>query len=44
MMFSENATEGASSVALYFIARPKDEEPVNGTLAPFTVGTPGVRF
>jgi hypothetical protein len=35
---------GASSVALYFITRPKDEEPVNGTLAPFTVGTPSVRF
>ncbi len=35
---------GASSVALYFITRPKDEEPVKGTLPPFTVGTPSVRF
>jgi hypothetical protein len=35
---------GASSVAIYFITRPKDEEPVKGTLPPFTVGTPSVRF
>ena len=35
---------GASSVALYFITRPKDEEAVKGTLPPFTVGTPSLRF
>lgn len=35
---------GGSSVALYFITRPKDEEPVRGSLTPFTVGTPSVRF
>ena len=35
---------GASSVAIYFITRPKDEEPVKGSLPPFTVGTPAVRF
>gem|GEM_PF-465913 len=35
---------GASAAAVYFITRPKDEEPVNGTLPPFTVGTPSVRF
>ena len=35
---------GASSVAIYFITRPKDEEPVKGSLPPFTVGTPSVRF
>lgn len=35
---------GASSAAIYFISRPKDEEPVRGTLAPFAFGTQGVRF
>jgi hypothetical protein len=35
---------GASTTAIYFITRPKDEEPVRGTLPPFTVGTPSVRF
>ena len=35
---------GASTTAIYFITRPKDQEPVKGTLAPFTVGTPSVRF
>ncbi len=35
---------GASSVAVYFITRPKDEEPVKGSLPPFTVGTPSMRF
>jgi len=35
---------GGSAVAFYLIAKPKDEEPVNGTLAPFKVGTQGVRF
>jgi hypothetical protein len=35
---------GGTSVALYFITRPKDDEPVQGTLPPFTVGTPAVRF
>jgi hypothetical protein len=35
---------GASTTAIYFVTRPKDEEPVKGTLPPFTVGTPSVRF
>lgn len=35
---------GASAAAIYFVTRPKDEEPVRGTLPPFTVGTPSVRF
>lgn len=35
---------GASTTAIYFITRPKDEQPVKGTLPPFTVGTPSVRF
>jgi hypothetical protein len=35
---------GASTAAIYFITRPKDEEPVKGSLPPFTVGTPSVRF
>jgi hypothetical protein len=35
---------GASAAAVYFVTRPKDEERVNGTLPPFTVGTPSVRW
>ena len=35
---------GASTTAIYFITRPKDEEPVKGTLPPFAVGTPSLRF
>lgn len=35
---------GASTAAIYFVTRPKDEEPVRGSLPPFTVGTPSVRF
>jgi hypothetical protein len=35
---------GASTTAIYFIARPKDEVPVKGTLSPFTVATPSARF
>ncbi len=35
---------GASAAAIYFVTRPKDEEPVKGTLPPFTVGTPSMRF
>ena len=35
---------GASTAAIYFITRPKDEETVKGSLPPFTVGTPSVRF
>lgn len=35
---------GASTAAIYFVTRPKDEEPVKGSLPPFTVGTPSVRF
>jgi hypothetical protein len=35
---------GGSAVAAYFIAKPNDEEPVNGTLPPFALGTKGVRF
>jgi len=35
---------GAGTAAVYFIARPKDEERVNGTLPPFQVGTTALRF
>jgi hypothetical protein len=35
---------GASTAAIYFVTRPKDEEPVKGSLPPFTVGTPSLRF
>jgi hypothetical protein len=35
---------GASAAAVYFVTRPKDEEPVNGTLPPFAVGTQGIRW
>jgi hypothetical protein len=35
---------GASTAAIYFVTRPKDEEAVKGTLPPFTVGTPSLRF
>jgi hypothetical protein len=35
---------GASATALYFITRPKDQDPVNGTLNPYSVGTTGVHF
>jgi PEGA domain len=35
---------GASTTAIYFITRPKDEQPVKGSLPPFAVGTPSVRF
>ena len=35
---------GASTTAIYFITRPKDEQPVKGTLPPFAVGTPSLRF
>lgn len=35
---------GASTAAVYFLTRPKDQEPVNGSLPPYTVGTPSVRF
>ncbi len=35
---------GASTAAIYFVTRPKDEEQVKGTLPPFTVGTPSLRF
>lgn len=35
---------GGSAVAVYFIAKPRDEDPVRGTLPPFAVGTQGVRF
>ncbi|HEY8072837.1 MAG TPA: PEGA domain-containing protein [Labilithrix sp.] len=35
---------GTASVASYFIFKPKDQEPVNGTLPPFTVGTPAMHF
>lgn len=35
---------GGSAVAVYFIAKPNDEDPVRGTLPPFAVGTQGVRF
>ena len=35
---------GASTAAIYFVTRPKDEEQVKGSLPPFTVGTPSLRF
>jgi hypothetical protein len=35
---------GGASVAAYFIAKPKDEEPVRGSLAPFALGTTGLKF
>lgn len=36
---------GVSAVAIYFVTKPKDEEVVQGSLAPFTVGTPAsIRF
>jgi len=35
---------GAGSVAAYFIAKPQDQEPVKGTLAPFAFGTTSARF
>ena len=35
---------GASTAAVYFVTKPKDEEPVKGSLPPFAVGTSGVRF
>jgi hypothetical protein len=35
---------GASATAVYLIARPKDEQPVKGTLPPFAIGTNAVRF
>lgn len=35
---------GASAAAIYFVTRPKDEEPVNGTLPPFAVRTQGFHF
>ena len=35
---------GASTTAIYFITKPKDEQPVKGSLAPFAVGTPSMRF
>jgi hypothetical protein len=35
---------GASTTAIYFITKPKDEQPVKGSLAPFAVGTPAMRF
>lgn len=35
---------GGASVAAYFIAKPKDEEPTRGSLAPFALGTTGVKF
>lgn len=34
----------AGAAAGYFLFRPEDEEPVNGTLPPFALGTRGVRF
>lgn len=35
---------GGSAVAVYLISKPNDEEPVRGSLAPFALGTQGVRF
>ena len=35
---------GASTTAIYFITKPKDEQTVKGTLPPFAVGTPSLRF
>ncbi|MBS2015535.1 MAG: PEGA domain-containing protein [Deltaproteobacteria bacterium] len=35
---------GVSAVSIYFVTKPKDQDQVQGTLPPFTVGTPAVRF
>jgi hypothetical protein len=35
---------GGTTAAIIIMTKPKDEEPVKGTLPPFTVGTPSVRF
>ncbi len=35
---------GTGAVVSYFVFRPKDEEKVNGTLPPFTVGTPSIHW
>lgn len=35
---------GAGAAAVYFITRPEDEQPVSGTLPPFTIGTPSLRW
>ena len=35
---------GASATAVYFVTKPKDQDKANGTLAPFTVGTPALHF
>lgn len=35
---------GGGAVAAYFIAKPKDEEPVRGSLAPFAFGTTSLKF
>lgn len=35
---------GVSAVSIYFVTKPKDQDAVQGSLPPFTVGTPAVRF
>jgi hypothetical protein len=35
---------GTGAVVSYFVFKPKDEDKVNGTLPPFTVGTPSIHW
>lgn len=35
---------GVSAVSIYFVTKPKDQDAVQGSLPPFTIGTPAVRF
>lgn len=35
---------GGTTAAIIIMTKPKDEEPVKGTLPPFTVGTPSLHF
>jgi hypothetical protein len=35
---------GVSAVSIYFVTKPKDQDQVQGSLPPFTVGTPALRF
>lgn len=35
---------GTGAVISYFVFKPKDEDKVNGTLPPFTVGTPSIHW
>jgi hypothetical protein len=35
---------GAGATVSYFVFKPKDQEPVNGSLPPYALGTPALRF